>query len=664
MHLRSSILVSSFGLFAVRAATLLAPLVIFLALPPFYSGIWVQVEGAMPWLHGISAVAALGCALLASGGDGRAVRALRHPLVLIPALIFALAVLLLPTTTLPALSMFGAPEHGFGALAYLDLAALTAAAFVTLAENLWRRLVLGVTFVAVALAFVLDVLFRAKATWAPFFFSDYLAFYAVFVFAMLGVVARGRWIAVALAAGLCLILVTLSSNKAAFLAIGGALVLLPIFWRDRSVRTAVSLSLIMPVAVGAAIVLVGSAWTATYSEEVLRASGSGPVPILLADSWASIWSRAMLVVVGTQSLIDAPWRVLTGIGWGHYNEALLANLSIVGGRLHEHLGPSRAYWDAIQRADFHSHNQYFEALLSSGPVAAVLVMAYGAATVACAAPERRRLALFVTLLLATLQSFWFQMPHTLPVMAIAMVVLIGDADDAAPSARPHWLLPRAGALAGGILAVAAVSAGMASRNIAAERAEIDWIVRSDSAQPLERRFAAGLREVYDSTLIQHAYGLTKDESSDAGPAALQTYLTAATAEGGPKSLRLSISSANVLSGIVFTRPNFQARFGRQETELRTSIERLMLRAPRRSDIAIPYFNHLLAAGRESETRDLANLILARRDDDPVALWFSGIVLLGQEVTAVSGMRNLKRSLISGIRNLMPVDDALVQSIEQ
>jgi len=110
----------------------LAPLAIFLALPPFYSGIWVQVEGAMPWLHGLSAVAALGCAALAAVGNAQAIQALRHPLVLIPAAIFALAVILLPTTTLPALSMFGAPEHGFGALAYLDLAALTAAAFVTL----------------------------------------------------------------------------------------------------------------------------------------------------------------------------------------------------------------------------------------------------------------------------------------------------------------------------------------------------------------------------------------------------------------------------------------------------------------------------------------------------------------------------------------------------
>jgi hypothetical protein len=226
------------------------------------------------------------------------------------------------------------------------------------------------------------------------------------------------------------------------------------------------------------------------------------------------------------------------------------------------------------------------------------------------------------------------------------------------------MLPAAGIASGCILVVAAVLAGLASNNVAAERAEIDRIIGAESDLPLERRFAGGLREVYDTTLIQHIYARTADDSSAVRQAVLQTYIAAALADGGPKSLKLSISTANVLSGIVFTRPAFQARFGGQEMEFRTIMERLIRRAPRRSDIAIPYFNHLLAVGREPEVLNFANLILARHDDDPVALWFSGIVLLGTEGTGAAGMRNLRRSLTFGIRNLMPIDDALVQSIEQ
>ncbi len=617
----------------------------------------------MPWLHGLSAVAALGCAAAALGGDAQAVQALRHPLVLIPAAIFALAVVLLPLTTLPALSLFGAPEHGFGALAYLDLAALTAAAFVTLHDRAWRRAVLAVTFATVAVAFILDALFRAKASWAPFFFGDYLAFYAVFVFAILGVFARGRAVGIAAAAVLCLILAVLSSNKAALLATAGALVVQGLFWRARSLRTATWLSIVMPLVVTLAVILVGSTWREPYREDIARLGWIGSVGSIVADSWASMWSRAMLVVVGAQSLIDEPWRILVGLGWGHYNEALLANLPIVEGRLHEYIGPSRVYWDAIRRVDFHSHNQYFEALLSSGFVAALLLMAYGAAVVAVAPFEHRRLALFVTLVLVTLQSFWFQMPHTLPVMAIAMVLLAGDGGDNAPR-RQHWMVPVAGLAAGCILAIAGVLAGIVSRNIAAERAAIDRIVRTESDLQFERRFAAGLREVYDTTLLQHVYALTHGESSERGLDILRTELAAAVAGDGPKTLKLSISAANVLSGITFTRPRYQARFGVSEADYRAAMERLIRRAPRRSDITIPYFNHLLAGGREAEALNFANLILARHGDDPVGLWFSGVVLLGKEATSASGMKNLRRSLTFGIRNLMPVDEVLAREIEQ
>ena len=644
-------------------ATILAPFAIFLALPPFYVGIWVQVEGTMPWLHVIAALAALGCAALTAAGDVRARAAVLHPLVLIPAGVSTLAVLLLPATTLPALSLLGAPEHGFGALAFLDLAALTAAAFVVMADAPWRRIALGATFAAVAGAFVLDAMFRSKSTWAPFFFGDYLAFYAIFVFAIFGVLTRHRPLVFAVASLLSLVLVVLSSNKGAILAIGGALALLPFFWRDRSRRTAIFLSSVLPFVVGSMIILVGS----TFQEDqrgVLNAmTGFGSLPVLLVDSWASLWSRAMLVVVAAHSFFDEPWRLLTGFGWGHYNESLLTNLLVVQGRLHEYIGPSQVYWDAIRRADFHSHNQYFEALLSSGFAGAALFMGYGVATVICAPVERRRLALFIVLTLVTLQSFWFQMPHTLPVMAIAMTVLVGtptvDRD------TRSWSYPAAaGASACCIVLIAgALVAGYISLNIAAERTEIDRIARSGGG-PFERHPATGLREIYDAALIQQAFGLARDNSGEDASKVLGGYLAPVIAGEQPKTLKLSISVANTFSGLFFADPDFLAKMGVNEADFRRSIEHVIRRAPRRSDIAIPYFNYLVAAGREREALDLANIILARQSDDAVALWFSGIVLLGREATSAAGMRNLRRSLTFGIRNLMPVDEALVRQIEQ
>ena len=665
MDVRVSTIAEGIGLITVRAATLASPLAIFLALPPFYNGIWVQVEGAIPWLHGVAALAVLGCAMLVFAGDARAMRALTHPLVLIPAAIFCLAVLLLPASAIPALSIFGAPEHGFGALAYLDLAALTAAAFVTCSESAWRRAALTGVFIAVIGAFVLDRLFRAEHTWAPFFFGDYLAFYAVFMFAILGVLARGRSVWLAAAAALCVVLALLSSSKAAILAIGGAVVLLPLIMRDRSPRLVAALTVGTPIAVGLAVVLVGSAWSEDYREWLLNISGLGPLPALIADSWASMWSRAMLVVVGAQSLADSPVRNLVGFGWGHYNETLLANLPIVEWRLHELIGPSHVYWDAIRRVDFHSHNQYFEALLSGGVLAAVLLLAYGAAWVFSVPERHRRLSLFVAVLLAALQAFWFQMPHTLPVMAVAAAILC---DGEFRSLTIPRLRANVVFLAATLTSIALFAAGVmsdvAATNARASLKQIDAIMAGDDPGPLKLRFLAGLNEVYDASLGQHAYALLKEEPSGPGLDVLRTFLSGDAAVSSPRSLKLTISTANTLSGIVFTLPDYVRRFGPQDAAYKESMELVLRRAPRRSDIAIPYFNYLLSSGRETEALDVANLVLAHHENDAVALWFSGIVLLGNPASTAAGMQNLRQSLAFGMRNLMPIDDAVVREIEQ
>lgn len=672
MRPQSSAIVERLGFFAAAIATLTAPFVIFLALPPFYNGIWVQVEGAMPWLHGMGALGALGCGLMAAAGNPRATAALSHPLVLIPAAIFVLAVVLLPTTAVPALSLFGAPEHGFGALVYLDLAALTAAAFIALANSAWRRVTLVATFAVMASVFALDGLFRQDRSWAPFFFGDYLAFYAVFAFAILGVLARGRRLPLAAAAAVMIVLCLMSANKAAILAIGGALILLPAVMRTKSARGAVYTCTFYTIVAGAAIVMVGSAWQEPYREALLAVRWLGPLANLISDSWASLWSRAMLVVVGAQSLIDHPWRLLVGTGWGHYNEALLANLPIVEGRLHELIGTSRVYWDAIRRVDFHSHNQYFEALLSSGIGGAALVIGYGACVVRYAAADRRKLAFFVVLILTVLQSFWFQMPHTLPVMVLAFVLLTDGVKDVG-WANERWgraATVTCAILATMIMSAAGVAALWASTNVGLALKEIKESAEFAPDSKIEHQFLAGLGEIYDVTLLQNAYVRAVSEpaqdtiKSERADEILKTLLRQSLAVPEPATLRLSISTVNVLSGIVFLLPDYQARFGALDDLYKHRVDQLMRRAPRRADIAIPYFNYLLARNREAEVLTLANLILARQENSAVALWFSGIVLLGNEKTSTAGIRNLRRSLAFGIRNLMPVDLQIVREIEQ
>jgi hypothetical protein len=250
-------------------------------------------------------------------------------------------------------------------------------------------------------------------------------------------------------------------------------------------------------------------------------------------------------------------------------------------------------------------------------------------------------------------------------MAIAAAMLCGsESRRVAMSPLHRRLLPAGGLAAAAILLAAGIMAGIASSNVRAALADIDLIASGYSEGPLQRGFAAGLGEIYDATLGQHAYARVKSEPSERGLDILNAFL--ARAEGGPppRSLKLAISTANLLSGVVFALPEYLTRYGSPDIAYRRAVEQVIRQAPRRSDIAIPYFNRLLATGRETEALALANGILARHRNDAVALWFSGIVLLGNPATAAVGMQNLKQSLAGGIRNLMPVDDAVIRAVEQ
>ena len=391
----------------LRAMATASPLVIFLALPPFYNGIWVQVEGAMPWLHLLSAVVAAALAWLAARGDAEILASLRHPLFLIPVAVAVLSLVLLPWTTLWGLSLLGSPEHGFGALAFLDAAVLTAAMMSAWRQPGWRMVIVISVTGTTAAAFILDGLFRSERSWAPFFFADYLAFYALYAFVVIGAWMGGRQFALARTRNIVLALlfaglIILSENKAALLSVVVAVAALMLFWKLGHDWRLWLLVALFPVLIGGVMILIGPLWQESFRRSLTAAIGLRPFADLVISSWPSLWSRAMLQIVGVQSLIDQPSRLLLGMSWGHKSEALLTNLTIVDGGLHEFIRESRTYWDAIRRSDFYSHNNYLEQLLSLGVVGQFLAIYYLYAVLRAARSEALRLAVFFALFLGML----------------------------------------------------------------------------------------------------------------------------------------------------------------------------------------------------------------------------------------------------------------------
>ena len=662
----------------LRAVAAASPLVIFLALPPFYNGIWVQVEGAMPWLHLLAAAAAAALAWLAAGGDAGVLASLRHPLFLIPVATAALSLALLPWTTLWGLSIFGSPEHGFGALAFLDAAVLTAAMMSAWRRPGWRIVIVISVTGTTAAAFILDGLFRGERSWAPFFFADYLAFYAIYAFVVIAAWMPGREFALARIRTIALALlftglILLSGNKAALLSGVIAAAALMLFWRLGHDWRLLLLVALFPVLIGGATILIGPLWEESFQHTLTMEIGFRPLADLILSSWPSLWSRAMLLIVGAQALIDEPSRLLVGMGWGHYSEALLSNLTIVDSRLQEFIGESRTYWDAIRRSDFHSHNNYLEQLLSLGIAGLFLAIYYLYAVIRAARSETLRLAVFFVLLLGTLQSFWFQMPHGLPVMAAALAAIV-----AAPGKRPGAQnLAPAKSIYGAALAAliaAALLWGSVASNMAANAAAAALAANRNANSPaaamaFSGAAASGLDEIYQAALLQNAFARLAAEKTQTGqvtPGSADRLIVlldpVLRRSQDIKSAALTVTVVNLLAGLQFRFPNLARRIPDSRETYLTLTEKMLTRLPRRSDLAIPYFNLLIRDEQEPRALATAERILAGNRQDAVALWFSGIVMLAGPKNAERGLARMRRALDFGIRKRIPIAAPLLRQL--
>ena len=81
-------------------------------------------------------------------------------------------------------------------------------------------------------------------------------------------------------------------------------------------------------------------------------------------------------------------------------------------------------------------------------------------------------------------------------------------------------------------------------------------------------------------------------------------------------------------------------------------------APKRTDLAASYLLWLLREGREGEFSSLARILFQNNPEDAVALWFSGIALLGVTSGTDEGLARMQKSLDEGIERIIPIDEGL------
>lgn len=636
--------------------------IVFGALAPLNRiGIWLQSEPVIIGRLLAAAIGAVGILVLVVTRRDGILDSLRHPLVLLLLAWAAWGLVTLPFTTPPLLSAFGSPELGEGILAQLSLALFVAAFLHAKRDDRARRAFGLLALVAVALTAFLTL--SQSPAWMPFYFKDFLAFYGIYfwVIAKTWFERQNAWTALGAALGAAAIIAA-ADNRTAWVAAILAALLCGAFYLaarrfgpDRTRSLAALAVAALPVAITLAIVLGARLGLATPDQ------GSAAMTVI---------SRAILIDVVTEAIRADPSIALTGAGWGHFTELLLGYVPGAGVNVDLHPLGQGYFWDATWRGDFHSHNAFVEALAAGGVPGLLFALAVVAAIPFFAAPRHRILAAGLAAYLAVLGTAWFEMPTSLPMLAMALAG-VADSPASLPDTRRERVLRRLTAplfaLAGVLVAATVVSLTLAidgRREAETNLSGGDERGRESCAEVL-RDYGRG--PTHFSWLLRHQIEhlvarLRRGEAVEPWMVARAArYLCVADARGASeRSRRLAVDRVLARSEIAFA-PIPPALAAFRDNALAAwpdAITAVLTRAPARTDLVAPYFFWLLDKGEEQEILRMTDRILARRPNDAVALWFSGVVMLDAPATQALGLARMKSALAARIERVFPVADDL------
>jgi hypothetical protein len=600
----------------------------FAVLPVAKFGIFNRLEIVVIAFFAAGALCAAGVAFAGVRARSRAIRA---PLVL-PLLALGLwSLAFAPATEFPWRSLLGPPQTGQGILALFAWAAIAAAIAASAGPR--ARAILAWLVAAGAVAAALTHFLPEP--WRPFEVPGYFAWLGIAAFGALA--ALGTRLAFRVGLVVLLLSLAVSENRSAIVIVLGLGV--PLYFAARACGTAVWLR---PVGTVLTVILVPLATAAVW---LAGHAGLG----------VSIEARARINDVMVAAFADRKLTLLFGHGWGGSVEALFRHLPSGTDRLY---GDS---WDVPIR-DFHSaHNLALEFWVSAGFPGLLLALALPALVVARARSRDLPLAIALAAVFATLSVLWHQQSFNLGPTIVALCAL----------ARKPWntyVSARAGrAMIGGGIAVSAACFGsaiwLAQYGWRAHVARLDPGVCMEGFPADAGRGDLGLRySIYGYTapvLVGHR------PPEPARTAALVCAVDRALAER--PSVHLAIAAVIYRSeafAVPVLRPDGVA-FDQLAADWPAAIETLLALAPRRTDLAIPYFSYLASRSSWTEMAAHADSIRRRDPTDPVGLWFSGLALFRSESpeARLAGRARLRAALEHGLLRVLPLPEETVNQLK-
>lgn len=330
----------------------------------------------------------------------------------------------------PWLSWTGSPQLGMGILWYVIFGIMILGFNRILYSkylNIFLINLIVASFIICFLIFIGDVRHGLipKFRWSPYFINEHLVFIGIPLIGLGFSLEHNRYKHILFILGVLVIL--LSTNKTTFVGIVIGLLLFAMAYCSNKKKNIFSF----------------------YSRYIF-ASFIFFIPLFVyfgskyitSDSFLfSLHARYQFWRASINSLIKEPFRFLTGFGWGSYTDTILSAIQTMPVKVirpdlrfqsFEIFLPYQAFpqnWGElglninnllIGTVGFHSHNQFIEALISSGIPGLLLFSILIILPVLFSQNSKLPSMVFCSTILSFTLTGWYELPGTLPYLAIFM----------------------------------------------------------------------------------------------------------------------------------------------------------------------------------------------------------------------------------------------------
>lgn len=664
------------------ALLLVAPFAFVFGLPWVQIGIWRDTETVTVALHFISGLSAASIAGMALIGDRRAAAALKHPITLCLAAIFAATLL---QAVLSPLTGFDAPRtlhgllgKGIGGLWFLDCAVLFACYLAT-GRPRWRRAYAASGAAAAAAAIVWAI---GDGAWTPQPSNGWIA--PVTILAAVPMLATSHRPMRLIGLAMLAIGAVVSENPPLWLAVIVATFAIGVLARGRfalpqtQLRAAVLISTIaflLGIPAGLALladpleaIATGQVTPRTMSIDGIPSADPRDHVSINAKPYGSLWSKARSARAIIENIVQNPFYLAVGRGWGSYPDIIAEQQRTIPGRSFTAATEtsSRTLWRPGPAEELYSDSLLLESLASLGGAGAVLLGLLLVSPFIWAGPRASLPAAFLILSFGIVAATSPLRNMTAPFLAVAFAA-VSHLERRRPCParrRATDLVPALATAASSVSLVyfAGIMLGVAHLEHQTRLALPLQVLNVDLCRPIAGHLAPS-REI-NAALFRRFVDQGETEAAPFAWFARRilttinyTCIMRDLAENGAGAAFL-VSSLELRHRLLQASGNFPPMVAALDPEVKhwgEDVAHLLAIAPGRTDLIIPYVSWIIARGdKDASIAALSAMIpLSSNPADPVTTWLKA---KRAEVVGNEGeyRAQMAQALRAGIANLIPM----------